>query len=264
MSVLRLFVIRARRVEEHSLSRDQKELLVWAQGKMCVRQYADGSAGLSRSLPPEEALDSLAARCRPFLLKKDAVHHEAVLKSIKFFMEREDLQILQGLASLKLRWKAVSPESEGCLGYWLSLLEADGRNRVMVSDKDLAMAWLYGDLVHADRSRLSAVAGFSLSQRYEATVLFVSQVAVLAMDTLELIRLAVSRGHVPLEGECFTGEVVARAKVELPVVRMALASAGTPLDELADAMADRREDAAGGGDDVETGASGVVSPEEPS
>jgi hypothetical protein len=59
---LGLFVARARRVEEHSLAADRQRLYRWAVRQFKLR-VADGvPRAVNWDLPPEEALESLAAR----------------------------------------------------------------------------------------------------------------------------------------------------------------------------------------------------------
>jgi hypothetical protein len=64
------FVLRARRVVAHSLCTDDGELANLADGDWyAIRK--NGEESLQRLLPNEEVLESLAARVRPLILKKD-------------------------------------------------------------------------------------------------------------------------------------------------------------------------------------------------
>ena len=76
---LELFTYRARRVESHSLLQDRAQLVRWAQGTFRAERSADvgdtpGGWWVSQELPDEEPVESLASRCRPFVVESDTVH----------------------------------------------------------------------------------------------------------------------------------------------------------------------------------------------
>lgn len=86
--VLQRFAVRARRVEVHSLAADKQRLMARARGTIQVTFEAEsGKAAMSWDLPDEEVLDSLAARCRPFLLNGDPVYHAKVTNALGFFIQ---------------------------------------------------------------------------------------------------------------------------------------------------------------------------------
>lgn len=58
-AVLRKFIVRARRVEEHSLAADKEMLMAWARGTFTLKfEPRSGKATMTWDLPEEEALDS--------------------------------------------------------------------------------------------------------------------------------------------------------------------------------------------------------------
>lgn len=59
---LDLFVLRARRVQAHSLAADQDRIVRWAEHNMTITRHASGRTWLVQHLPPEELLESAAAR----------------------------------------------------------------------------------------------------------------------------------------------------------------------------------------------------------
>src|SRR4051794_21714323 len=82
------FVLRARRIAEHSLLRDQGAMAAVARSTFEVGVHPDGTATLRRRLLPEEPMESLAARVRPVLLKEDPVHYAKVLKAVGGLLHR--------------------------------------------------------------------------------------------------------------------------------------------------------------------------------
>jgi hypothetical protein len=121
-----------------------------------------------------------------------------------------------------------------------------GRLGELVSDKALAYAWLYGDLVHADDDVTERVGQHDINARFEGGVLLIANVAVLAISTLNLLRYADENGLIELGDDLFTQSVLARGSYELPISAVATAPVGT-LVELIDAALDAALSAEGDG-----------------
>lgn len=69
-------------MEAHSLLQDIRRFNVWADGTTTIGPV-DGVMSMTQDVPPEEAFESLASRCRPFLLQGDPIHWAAVFKSLR-------------------------------------------------------------------------------------------------------------------------------------------------------------------------------------
>lgn len=86
--LLEWFVLRARKVMAHQLVRDHMDLLQKvADGTFKVKVIKNPETGdreqrFLLELPPEEALESFAARLRPFAMKDERVYWELVLDAI--------------------------------------------------------------------------------------------------------------------------------------------------------------------------------------
>jgi hypothetical protein len=247
LAVLRRFTLRARRVEAHSLASNKERLLGWARGTATLRVEApSGKAVVSWDLPDEEALDSLAARCRPFLLNRDPVYHGKVMNGLKFFLQGAPDDLQQQHQTIRAGWRLLDLADRGTLGYGSKtglLTEALGE---FVTDKELAYAWLYGDLVHADDATEDRVHGHDIDARFQAGVLLITNVAVRAIMTLNFLRRLRSAGYVGLEENVFTERVVARPERELAVTKIATAPVGTPIDAI-EALLDETATRAGDG-----------------
>src|SRR4051794_3212799 len=74
-STISRFIDRARRIENHSLARDRAQLLRYANLEITLARNDAGDVMATSPLPPEEPLESLAARCRPFILQGDGIHY---------------------------------------------------------------------------------------------------------------------------------------------------------------------------------------------
>src|SRR5690606_21449147 len=80
---LRRFVLRARRVQAHSLVQSWDELLYHAGGEFQGQIDVSGRMSITRRLPSdEEVFESLASRVRPLTVKSEPVYYVKVLDAI--------------------------------------------------------------------------------------------------------------------------------------------------------------------------------------
>lgn len=223
------FAYRARRVEAHSLLRDPVQFKRWAAGTSTFTTV-DAQTTLTWELPPEEAFESLASRCRPFTLQGDPVQVERVIGSLRAFVKRHSVYGPQ-LESLRESWKRALDPSEGT-GFSALHLDSDqGTSWVTLAD-----AWIYGDLVHADPQKQVLADGHALDTRYIAAVMRYGAVAIHAVGTLNYIRACVADGLLDLPSEVTDSAVVASTPMELQVSGMVEAPAGTSLSEMRAAL----------------------------
>lgn len=221
LRILSWFVVRARRVEEHSLLADTTKLVTWASGTMRLTQVEnEPTATLTWDLPPEEGLDSLAARCRPFILAGDTVYWSTVTGAIGYYLRDPADPMAIGLKHIRAAWAKLDKSASGPLAFESRAGDvADGLGEI-VTDKELAYAWLYGDLVHADNLP-ERVGAHGLNDRYRAGAILISNVAVNVIATLNLVRQLRDQGALELPDEPFTRAV--RADPDSPLAVAALA-----------------------------------------
>jgi hypothetical protein len=227
---LGLFVVRARRVEAHSLAADKDELHRLATGNFDVTMDAEtGDATLRRSFPPEEEVESAAARVRPFILEKDPIHHAKVTGALGAFTGANTVALAE-VAKAKRWWKEIDPRSERVRGYGLQRTTLDGHSDY-VSDNVLAFGWIYGDTIHADERSLIRTAPFDVDDRFRAAVPLVAGIMIRVLGMLRMVEQFIKAGLVELPAEVFTMPVVSteRALVEQAVVLTAPAGTRPPL-----------------------------------
>ncbi|WKN60906.1 hypothetical protein HJ581_0045490 [Rhodococcus opacus] len=73
---------------------------------------------MTQALPPEEVIESAAARVRPLLLQNEDAYHQNTLKALKWLLrdvERNDVIALLG--SLKREWSEFDPQGRETLAY---------------------------------------------------------------------------------------------------------------------------------------------------
>lgn len=227
------FVVRARRVEEHSLLTDTDELVRWASATGRIARVEDGPDMVRWVLPPEEAMDSLAARCRPLVLQRDPVYWGKVLKAIGYYLRDDEDQLRAPFDAFRAKWRVLDQSAPGFLAFQVRSQGPDGVAGELVDDKTLAYAWLYSDLVHADSDEEPGeLDRYSINDRYRAGAILIANVAMLAVATLNLLRALVKRGTIPLSEEPFTRPVKADPDRMLPMAGMASLPVGATVEEL--------------------------------
>lgn len=205
------FVLRARRVEAHSIAQDRQRLRELSQATVTVQYEVEPKRTiLIRQFPPEEQLESAAARVRPFLLQKDRVHHKKVIEALGFLLHgRTETRLTTVLDELRERWDRFDPRGTDILAYSLQTFGMDGSSSSdAVADNVLAFAWIYGDVVHADADRLAGTEHLGIEGRYEAATLVVAQLVVASIMTLGFIRELQELGAISLPPEVFEQQVV--------------------------------------------------------
>lgn len=181
---LRRFVLRARRIAAHSLAKEPRELETLANPKMSGKINLDGTIELRRKLPDEEIFESLASRIRPLLLKTESIHYAEVLKAIDAVIRRREKAqtnsdaLREKYTVLGNAWGQFNEAEPIALRYSTQMARKDGSESTPeVSDSQLALAWLYGDLVHVDvRGKKAPGTLLPIKERYSAAVSYFSSV----------------------------------------------------------------------------------------
>ena len=205
VSVLNRFVLRARRIEAHSLATDREALSSLSEFTLTGNINLDGTMRMRRALPEEEAFESLAAQVRPLLVKSESVYQGKVLDAIRACIDATELgvpeSLLDQLARLSSDWSSLDLDSTNVLRFAMQAAKVDGSEVTpQVSDTQLAAAWLYGDLVHVDtRGNKSEGLLFPVKERYSAAVTYFAHAARLSLMTLDLVRSLCSLGVIELD-----------------------------------------------------------------
>ncbi len=225
------FVHRARRVKSHSLLQDLQQFKRWAEGTTTIGAV-DGVMCMTQDVPPEEAFESLASRCRPFLLQGETIHWSAVFGSLRAFL-KQDARFGPAVEELRKAW-AVAEAPEPDTGF--AVTRPDEVESQAVWFAALADSWLYGDLVHADPAAQERASGHTFNSRYCAAVLLYGQVAIHVVATLNLISQAMEAGLLVVDEDAFSARVTATVPMRFPLVGFAQADVGTPMQEMFDAL----------------------------
>lgn len=233
IAVISAFVLRARRVEAHSLAADKAVLHKLSTMQMTYQFDAAQNQGyLVQVLPPEEQVESAAARVRPLLLQEDIVHYIKVLNALGYFAkDSPDTKLRNALAEIRSDWNRIQPKGKDILGASTQIEDADGNKSEFLSDTELAFAYIYGDVVHNDLDRLAPTKMHGVKERFKAAAPIVCFIMVLTIATLNATRLMRKAGLLELPEELFTEDVVVTETVFRNEARAWSAPVGTPLPE---------------------------------
>lgn len=114
---LEAFVVRARRVEEHSLAADWDALVRLAEIQIQVTPLDNGDLRIRHEYPAEEVVESATARLRPILLEGDACFYQKALKALGYFC-RALPQDSEWIRSARGEWRTrVQPTTGEEAGY---------------------------------------------------------------------------------------------------------------------------------------------------
>lgn len=243
IDTLERFVVRARRIEAHSLVKSRK-VNEYVQPNFSL--HFDGPAVSMRlnSLPEdEEVFESLAARIRPCIVDSEPIQLEKVVAAVRVLTTGAGLAESQSklLDEIDAWCKShIAPHSYAPISSSEEIGRIDSGETIRVSDTLLGLGWYYADLVHADpRWEKEAVLEFSYNARYNQGVLLVSYLALIICALLKLIRdinvgydfglssgiwdSQVTAGGGPCEfgiGEVYVGPVGLEPPVGVPMERV--------------------------------------------
>lgn len=238
---LRKFVQRARRIEAHSLVQDWDELLFHAEGSFSGTLDVSGKLTMVQRLPAdEEIFESLASRLRPLTMSGESIHYKKVLSSLRTLIGEANLEAETALDldRIERSWSAAELQGSDVRGYAVQQVKIDGSEGTnMVSDTQLAAAWLYADLVHADANGKKAEAlAFSMRERYSAAVRLFSHLAALTVSTLRLIENLQDAKLIDLGDDPWDVEVTVGTSELVQEMQAFSAPTDTPMPDLRESL----------------------------
>lgn len=199
---LERFVIRARRVKAHSLVRSG-EVKKYAKPSGTITMSATGEISIKdHVITDEEALESLTARLRPFIVKSEPIHLPEVFEAINSCVTDDALteDMRKALESAK-SWFNHRYEEKDSRAYAIQMLDKGGNSLTdYLSDALLADSWVYTDVVHADPQGDKAEglkAGYL--SRYEAGSSFFCEFALVIVGLLNILKDLDNKGVLQLD-----------------------------------------------------------------
>ncbi|MBP2214685.1 hypothetical protein JOJ87_005097 [Rhodococcus ruber] len=230
---LEMFVLRARRICEHVLLREHRDLmqsLYTAEHKVVVHVDRNTleviGTQVKTSFPPEELMDSLAARVRPLLLESEPVYFPDVLNALGALVPDEIIAAAfqgRGLEWWRNKWDETAKKDGPAQAWHVEI--SDG---IEVTDRMLANRWLYSDLVHADplEPKYNEIA---YEDRFRAGCEVMSRICAVIEPFLQLIDFLQSEKILSLPDAAFHARVVLSSVEREEEVVARMAPAGAPL-----------------------------------
>ncbi|MFJ3728842.1 hypothetical protein ACIPYQ_40650 [Streptomyces sp. NPDC090045] len=227
-SNLEAFVLRARRVEKHSLAADWEKLVALGAGSLTVT-VTGKQVVVRQELPPEELVESAVARVRPLLLKEDPCGYLKALAAVGYFC-RDLPGETSEVKAKRTEWQArTKPAADS--GYTVMLANTTTGQTASLTDHDLAWAWIYGDVVHHDLKKRRDADPFGLAERFRAAVPLITWAMVAAIELLNHIRALQHDGILGLRPEVLDQEVVLHSTTWEHAAQALTAPLGSPAPE---------------------------------
>ncbi|MBU8820110.1 hypothetical protein KL864_29950 [Mycolicibacterium goodii] len=223
------FVLRARRVLEHSLVRDHLPLLnevAAGTRKLIVEvdtKTGEGRHRLRVELPPEEAFESLAARLRPFIMRKESVYWETVLDALESLLSAETLAEIVDIDTLRGYWCEVTQGAKVAQAYYV--MTESGQ----MTDVQLADLWLNSDALHTQPIHSAVGNELSLDSRYQAAAGVYARIGACVDYTFYLICSLHGEGLLELDASAFTEPVLAESTIDIEVKAYSAKIGSTPM-----------------------------------
>jgi hypothetical protein len=184
-SRLRQFQDRAAIVMESDLAR--RADMATLGTTVTVLLDVDGSPGAGRLLrerPPLAELDQAASRLRPIFLEQEEVHHAKVTKSLGMLATGTPDETRAVIKELRKAWQTLP----GSMYYSVGSARGPAvEGTVMRTDRQIALDYLYGELVHADRERIERLKFLPEGEKYIAALLWTKDGLLLTRATQQLI-----------------------------------------------------------------------------
>lgn len=211
---------------------DRDQLAVHAAGSFRGTVDPQGRWVMVQQLPEnEEVFESLAARLRPLMIKRESIYFANVFEALGAVADSDHRERIE---SLLRSWERAEIQGQQVQAFSLQQSKVDGSEATdFVSDTQLAAAWLYADLVHADAQGPKAAAlDFPFRERYAAAVRIFSHIASLTIATSALVESMVAAGLLVLEPWATEDEVVVGESELRREVRAYYAELGTAPPDL--------------------------------
>lgn len=225
---LESFVVRARRVAEHSLAGDWEKLVALIDPKIGVR-FENGEIRIRHELPAEEVVESAAARIRPILLATEDCFHMKALKALGYACRELPLDA-ERVRAARTEWKTrVDPVTPLDAAYRVLVADVVTGEEHDLDAHRLALSWIYGDVVHHDTERRKEGDPFGLRDRFRAAVPLVAWTMVATIELLTYIEALWKDGVLQLRPEVFDAQVALKSTVWEEPAQVFTAPVGTEL-----------------------------------
>lgn len=227
------FVVRARRVAAHSLAQDREALKRLAADTAEISSDPSTGVGvaLRRSYPPEEVIESAAARVRPIILEGEDCYYRNALSALGLMLKDRDPRYGTDIKAIRKQWDSrvrrdlVDLDSAPTVHVANAATGESGTLNVV----ELGLAWIYGDVVHHDRDRRNESHIFGLRERFSAAVPLVAFTMLSTLTLLDSIRMLHEAQQIEVAESALTEPVVLESTTFTQRATIYLAPLGTAM-----------------------------------
>ncbi|MFT2753057.1 hypothetical protein [Clavibacter sp. Sh2088] len=133
------------------------------------------------------------------------------MKTVRFFADQQqDAEASEHLDAVKSRFDGIASENAG--QYRVQVYDEATGVEVACTNLELAEAWLYGDVVHADTAKHFAAMSFGIGERYAAAVGVYMNTALITKALLTVVQQLQQRDPSICSVSSITSPVVADIK----------------------------------------------------
>jgi len=227
------FVVRARRVAVHSLAQDRQALKRLADdtAEIGLDPSTGVAVALLRSYPPEEVMESAAARVRPIILEGEDCYYRNALSALGLMLKDRDPRYGTDIRAIRKQWDSRVRRD---------MVDLDSTPTVHVTNDatgesstlnavELGLAWVYGDVVHHDRDRRNESHIFGLRERFSAAVPLIASMMLQTIMLLDDIRRLHGAQHIEVAESALTEPVVLESTTFTQSAEIHFAPMGTAI-----------------------------------
>ncbi|MDT9682329.1 hypothetical protein RND61_09605 [Streptomyces sp. TRM76323] len=198
-------------MEEHSLATDWDALVALTTMQISIVQLENGETRIRQEFPDEEVVESAAARIRPILLNGDACFYQKALAALGYFCRELPID-KEWVKATRAEWRLrVDPSTPEEAGYQVMISNTVTGEDHGLDRHKLAMAWIYGDVVHHDVQRRQEGDAFGLFERFRGAVPLVAWTMVGTIELLNYIRALRIDGVLQLRQEILDERVALKS-----------------------------------------------------
>ncbi|MDU4868661.1 hypothetical protein [Lancefieldella parvula] len=208
--IVEKFILRARRVELHSLVKSG-EVNRLANPVFNVTISTNDSVTIQHPVcKNEEALESLASRLRPFMLETESIYLKKVFEAILCLVPLEKFaeNETENFNAIR-KWFESRCENKNSGRYGIQVINAENKPITdMLWENLIGESYLYIDAVHSDpRGKKQEALKLDFYARYGAASSFFSELACMIVNLLNLVRRFNDKGELNIPVEIFNTEV---------------------------------------------------------
>ncbi|MFF8281019.1 hypothetical protein ACF05T_34045 [Streptomyces lateritius] len=190
-------------------------------------RFENGEVWIRHELPAEEVVESAAARIRPILLTTEDCFHMKALNALGYAC-RELPRDAEYVRAVRAEWKArVDPATPADAAYRVLVANSTTGEEHDLDAHRLALAWIYGDVVHHDTDRRKEGDPFGLRDRFRAAVPLIAWTMVATIELLAYIDALYKGGVLQLRPDVFDAQVALKSTVWEEPAQMFFAPVGT-------------------------------------